>query len=658
MARRARKGHKPSRVSSATDSTDCAASPSQPLDIVPGLLNALNNAGPPLLDRQAISDIYSHIISQVAADPDNLTHDDLANARVPLAEAITAAKQDATDPPPSPPQPTQPEEHITLDAVATKPAPDAPPMALTPLLEMFLGSISEILREKNGDKIKDYLVIEPPYEPIYDAMIKEITEHYPKGSDKILESSIEAALPEVRECDDGTSWGAFTAALVQYFTFLRDVDLKDMLRTYFHLSVLVAYVQTSPALSPKHANGRNRKTNTALTHPSMGIVVLPTVIAYSKLLGRLSIGLEKNSDIVRPLVRRTMMDGSSRESLPEKATNIMRQAFVTCLNDRAGGINGLKGGKPQGKKVAVYTIANLCLKILFECEKHRNAETFFNNIHASAPPLEAYPAAERVTYLYYLGRFHFIFAHYYRAVLALESAYAQCHPSALKQRRIILVYLMTSSIILGRFPSQALYQRPEAAGLAEKFQPICQAIAKGDLATFKHLTSLKRPDVQWFLKYRILLQLGNRCIVLVWRSLCRKVFLLTGDIGDMTSRKASTLNLNHVLAAFRYLERRALPPGQEAYVDPDFKGLVDPKDREPQLPEMLEIESIMSSLIVQGFLGGFISHKHQKFAIQGAKRKGPLVAGFPNVWEAIKAKYDGEVPGWKVAGGAGYADLA
>jgi len=62
---------------------------------------------------------------------------------------------------------------------------------------------------------------------------------------------------------------------------------------------------------------------------------------------------------------------------------------------------------------------------------------------------------------------------------------------------------------------------------------------------------------------------------------------------------------------------------------------------------MLEIESIVSSLIEQGFLNGFISHKLKKFGIQGARQKGALQAGFPNVWEVVKSRNSDEVPGWK-----------
>jgi hypothetical protein len=71
-----------------------------------------------------------------------------------------------------------------------------------------------------------------------------------------------------------------------------------------------------------------------------------------------------------------------------------------------------------------------------------------------------------------------------------------------------------------------------------------------------------------------------------------------------------------------------------------------------KMPDLLEIEGIVASLVQQGLLRGFISHNQGKFAILGAKQRGgPLKAGFPDVFEVLKARAeregrDTEVPGW------------
>jgi len=172
---------------------------------------------------------------------------------------------------------------------------------------------------------------------------------------------------------------------------------------------------------------------------------------------------------------------------------------------------------------------------------------------------------------------------------------------------------------------------------------------------------------QWYLGKRILLQLSNRCEILVWRSLARKTFLLSGTQGNASNKRAPTLDLQDMLVLATFLERRALEPDnpatrtphtnsifmspipitqseQQGYVDPDLTDAVEPGG--PDLPSIARVESIVASLVEQDLLHGFISHKSLRFAITGSKIAGALSAGFPRVWDVIKSKVDDEVPGW------------
>ena len=411
-------------------------------------------------------------------------------------------------------------------------------------------------------------------------------------------------------------------------------------------------------------------------------MILPTVIALSKRLARLAIGLDKRPELIAHLTERGTGAGGNDEvgervTLVESSANVIREAFKKCLSERSGNTSGVdSSGKPEGRRVGIYLTANLCLKLFFHCKKLRSAEQVFGNIYQQSPPLALFPASQRVTFLYYLGRYNFANSHFFRAQLGLQAAYNQCHRRGVKQRRLILIYLITSNIILGRFPSVRLLERTEAQGLGEKLLPVCESIKKGDLITFRNLLSLDNKSAEWFLSKRILLQLSNRCEVLVWRSLARRIFIISGTQGDTTSKRAPTLDLQDLLIMATYFEKRILgvissntnPDGTpdkrahtnsifmtqpvsqssrstaDGYVDPDLEDAVDPSG--PDLPTMEVIESIIASLVEQNLLHGFISHQLQKFAITGAKTAGALQAGFPNVWETISGKADSEVPGW------------
>ena len=419
--------------------------------------------------------------------------------------------------------------------------------------------------------------------------------------------------------------------------------------------------------------------------------MLPTIMSYSKVFAKVAVGLDKQPELIQHLIDESMNEEGQRESLPEKAANVVRQAFITCLNDRNTAPGGIKDGKPDGKKTGIYKMANICLRILLQADKPESCETIFRNIMNSSPPLRIYPPAERVTFLYYLGRYQFANTQFYSAQLVLQEAWDHCwdHPDCHKQRRLILIYLVASNLILGRFPTESVYELKEALGFREAFTPLTQAIRKGDLEAFRRITNLDftHPSSSFLLHHRIFYQIGNYCEVLVWRSLARKVFLLTGQRGTnvvqnadgATEKKASSLDLNALLVTFLFLERRAKiknpamaaqdqGPGRRnmghifqehestsksKYIDPDFAGVegLEPYNHKT---DILEIECICGSLITQGFLNGYISRNMMKVALSGVNKRGGADNAFPKPWEVVKSRNSDDVLGWKKeAGGLG-----
>ena len=438
----------------------------------------------------------------------------------------------------------------------------------------------------------------------------------------------------------------------------------------------------------------------------MGSVVLPTVVAYSRILARLAIGLDKRPELVAHLTQRESIAGSGAETaervtLVEGSANVIREGFKKCLSERSGNtITGLDAhGRPEGRRVGIYLCANVCLKLFFHCRKLRSAEQIFGNIYQQSPPLSRFPAAQRVTFLFYLGRYLFANNHFARALLALQAAYDQCHARCRAQRRTILIYLIPANIIMGRFPSAQLFDREEAAGLSDRFLPLCTAIRRGDMASFRALLDIDAIDhdehTAWFLRRRILLPLRNRCEVLVWRSLARQTFRVAGFVGDGT-RKAPSFELDDLLVLVRFLERKAVLSKYQRlgrnsnaqmtpYVDVDLAGEVASDGSSTALtttpatsttttttaiegPEhsIADVEAAVASLINQNLLHGYLSHKFLRFIVTGAKNRSPLEVGFPSVWDTLAATAlaNTEVPGWvrdeptaaaRESGGAGPA---
>jgi hypothetical protein len=111
------------------------------------------------------------------------------------------------------------------------------------IIDQFLVEIEQILKAKNGGKLQDYLVLEPPLPPLYNKIVSELRQIYPADKQDLLESKCEQILSVDDEGDAG-SWTAFVSFLVQYFAFLRDVNVEQLLETHDMLKSLLKLVCT------------------------------------------------------------------------------------------------------------------------------------------------------------------------------------------------------------------------------------------------------------------------------------------------------------------------------------------------------------------------------------------------------------------------------
>lgn len=275
-----------------------------------------------------------------------------------------------------------------------------------------------------------------------------------------------------------------------------------------------------------------------------------------------------------------------------------------------------------------------------------------------------------MTFLYYLGRFNFDCDNFVRASRCLEEAYFQTPPAMQGHRKLILTYLVPSNIMLGRFPNQSLLSRPEAAHLSPVFLPIMAAVRKGDFVAFQQAVAAHE---RWLYRKGLLFTLMFRLRPFVWRSLLRRIFILTYEppLPNGNSRAAPTLSLSDVFVVASYVQKRleGYVPGrsqQQSQRAPTGTNnlfmqavqnsagptsvLVPPPGGNPRklkpseglfwgnLPvTMKEVEGVIAALTAQGLMHGFLAHSSGKFAVMGAKKGGgPLVSGWPGVARAIR----------------------
>ncbi|RWA12738.1 hypothetical protein EKO27_g2356 [Xylaria grammica] len=519
----------------------------------------------------------------------------------------------------------------------------------------FLTSIRRFLRARDSIALRDWLRVEPPLPQQYLDLASELKTGY-HGRNAIAKL-VEKCLPEEYDLpeDEGTAWAGFIAFMKDYFDYWRDVNFEDLLAAHQLLM------------------GLTNSCTTALNHPTYGTIMLHTSISLCGSLSKLSMTLNKRPDLTKKLD--TVDAGEDDQtSIVGTTAEVIQKIFTTCLTDRSS----QRYAQPEGKKVGVYIFANLTLKLLFACRKTHLAKQLFTNVSAKAPPLAFYPAAQRVTYLYYLGRFHFINNHFTRASRCLETAYIQTPSNFQKHRQLILTYLVPCNMLLGRLPSPALLQRPEMQPMVPVFSRFAQAIRTGNYLLFHQTLCLHE---NWLFRKGLLLTLTYRLRPLLWRSLSRRTFLLTYVAPtEADSRKAATLELSHLLITTSYVQRRLegyLPAqpavrGKQAHINNIFltalsnsagpgtgaSTLVLPPGG-PKTSSANEgliwgnmaitaehVESMVASLCAQGLLHGYLAHSQGRFAIMGTKQKGSAIAaGWPPVYEVL-AQIDDEIPGW------------
>jgi hypothetical protein len=110
----------------------------------------------------------------------------------------------------------------------------------SPVLDNFCSEIADILRNRDGARLQDFLQVEPPLPIAYDQLVEELRRQYPKGDaakEAELEKKCETLLPKVRS--GGSPWIAFPILIRLYLRFLRDVNVDNLLETYELLKGLV-----------------------------------------------------------------------------------------------------------------------------------------------------------------------------------------------------------------------------------------------------------------------------------------------------------------------------------------------------------------------------------------------------------------------------------
>ncbi|EMR86199.1 hypothetical protein ACHAPC_000124 [Botrytis cinerea] len=270
-------------------------------------------------------------------------------------------------------------------------------------------------------------------------------------------------------------------------------------------------------------------------------------------------------------------ESETNEKLEDAARQLNR-IFTLCLSDRAT--------LEESRKWATYNIINLLFKTYFKLNSIGLSRNILNAIQAyrgDMPSLESFPMSHQVTFKYYCGVIYFLEEHYEEAEKYLTEAWRLCHKSAVKNKELILTYLIPCHLLTTHtLPTPALLK--PYPKLQKLFGPLSRCIKKGDLAGFDAALLAGENE---FVKRRIYLTLERgRDIAL--RNLLRKVFI-AGGYEEAKEPTAAPVRKTRIPVA-------------------EFAAAISIGSKETM--ENDEVECLLANMIYKSLMKGYISRAH------------------------------------------------
>ncbi|PSC74505.1 PCI domain-containing 2 [Micractinium conductrix] len=239
------------------------------------------------------------------------------------------------------------------------------------------------------------------------------------------------------------------------------------------------------------------------------------------------------------------------------------------------------------KKLAALDIVNVSIKIYFRLNTLRLCKNLMRTVDSRQfAPFDAFPAAQRITYKFYVGRLAVFDENYHEAQASLNYALQHCHRAAQRNKALILKYLVPVQLLLGRLPMPALI----AAHRLHQYEPIIAAMHAGDIKLFSDTMDTQQFRFIQEGTYLLLEKLRYA----VYRRLLRKVHAVHAQLEPEKRTQIPLLQFQMALAM----------QGVELDID--------------------EVECVAANLIFRKYVKGYISHKNKVMVVAKADPFPPL----------------------------------
>lgn len=248
----------------------------------------------------------------------------------------------------------------------------------------------------------------------------------------------------------------------------------------------------------------------------------------------------------------------------EKAAESLLACFRVCAADN-------RSSDTETKRIGMLTLVNQLLKVYFRINKLHLCKPLIRAIDSSTIKNQ-FPLAQQITYKYFVGRKAMFDSDYRTADEFLTFAFVKCHRRSIKNKRLILTYLIPVKMLLGFMPTERLLQKYELM----PFWDLVLAVKNGDL---RGIDKVMEKYESFFISAGIYL-IVEKLKIYAYRNLFRKVYIAENNHQiDIASFQAALQLMGH------------------DDVDAD------------------ETQCIVANLIYDGKIKGYISFQHKKVVV-------------------------------------------
>ncbi|XP_049870191.1 PCI domain-containing protein 2 homolog [Pectinophora gossypiella] len=276
---------------------------------------------------------------------------------------------------------------------------------------------------------------------------------------------------------------------------------------------------------------------------------------------------------LRLVAQQAELYNPSNGKILEKAAESLLGCFRVCAADN-------RTTDADTKRLGMLNLVNQLLKIYFRINKLHLCKPLIRAIDSS-PFKDQFPLAQQITYRYFVGRKAMFDSDYASADHYLTYAFENCHRKSMKNKRLILTYLVPVKMLLGFMPAKILLQKYDLM----QFWDLVSAVKNGDL---RGIDRVMEEHEGFFIRAGIYL-IVEKLKITAYRNLFKKVYTVQGT---------HQIDIACFQAALQIM-------GQDD-VDED------------------ETQCIVANLIYDGKIKGYISYQHKKVVVSKKDAFPPL----------------------------------